>query len=78
MNFTWVYLKGGIKSEDGKFLGKRNFLEGLKRKVGIFIGRDQKHINPKRNELSLKINHRVPQRNELSLKINQSPTLTVP
>jgi len=37
----WVYFKGGTNSEDGNFLGtksERNFLEGLKRKVDIFIG----------------------------------------
>jgi len=39
--YTWVYFKGGTKSEDEKLLGTkswRKILEGLKWKVVIFIG----------------------------------------
>ena len=39
--YLWVYFKGGTKSEDVIFFGTkswRKILDGLKRKVDIFIG----------------------------------------
>ena len=38
--YIWIYFKGGTKSEDKNFIGIkswRKLLEGLKRKVGIFV-----------------------------------------